>query len=59
MTPENAVYGRCTCGHVWAVVHLPMQLDLAAKAMSRATCPKCGNTKGIKVANRQEVEDAA
>lgn len=58
MKIENAVYGRCKCGHVWAVVYLPLPLAEAAKAMSRATCPMCANKKGIKVANAEEVEAA-
>lgn len=58
MRIENAVYGRCQCSHVWAIVYLPMPLAQAAKVMSRATCPKCGATKDIKVANAEEVEAA-
>ncbi len=38
--------GRCgECDHVWPVCYLPMQLDLAAKAMKSARCPMCGGGK--------------
>jgi len=56
--PRRALHGRCPCGHVWAVVYLPMKLVAAANAMRRATCPSCGNTKDIKVAIGKEVEAA-
>jgi len=61
MKMENAVYGRCgrpSCQHVWPVVYLPMPLTAAAQVMARATCPKCGDTKNIKIANEAEIEAA-
>lgn len=49
--PRTALCGRCSCGHIWPVVYLPMPLAEAAQAMSHATCPMCGNATGIKVAD--------
>lgn len=51
----RALYGRCACSHVWPVVYLPMPLDQAATVMKRASCPKCGSIKGIKIATEGEV----
>lgn len=53
--PRSAIHGRCGCGHVWPVVYLPMPLADAAEAMRRATCPTCGNTRDIKIANDRDV----
>lgn len=37
-------HAKCPeCGHVWAVVKLPMPIDEAARAMLAAFCPACGN----------------
>jgi hypothetical protein len=42
------ISARCQpCGFVWVVVHLPMDVVKAATAMSRATCPRCGETEQL------------
>lgn len=40
---------RCVNGHRWVAVYLPMEAIKAAKAMQRATCPHCGESKKIYV----------
>jgi len=45
---RKAAWALCrheSCGHRWVVVYLPMELTKAAKAMQRATCPMCGDTR--------------
>ncbi|WP_442206325.1 hypothetical protein [Rhizobium sp. YAF28] len=53
---SNALYGKCpACSQVFLVAKLPMPLGKAAKLMKRAACSSCGETKGIKLPNADEV----
>lgn len=53
---KNPLYATCkACLHVWPALYLPMPLQTAATAMSRATCPQCGETKKITVATAAEI----
>lgn len=53
---SNAMYGKCpSCSQVFLVAKLPMPLDKAAKLMKRASCPSCGETKGITLPTADEV----
>ena len=52
----NGLYGRCpSCGHVFLVAKLPMDLTLAARLAQRAGCAMCGETRGIKVATTENL----
>lgn len=43
---HRKIFGRCgACGHVWPILSLPTPIDVAARAMNRATCPECGHTE--------------
>jgi hypothetical protein len=45
---RKAVWALCrheSCAHRWVVAYLPMDMMKAAKAMQRATCPMCGDTR--------------
>lgn len=54
------LYGRCSsCGHVFLVAKLPMEVSKAARLMSRAACAHCGETKGITVSPPPKAEVAA
>ncbi|WP_164783884.1 MULTISPECIES: hypothetical protein [unclassified Mesorhizobium] len=56
---NNTLRGKCVdCGHVWVVAHLPMELSKAAQLAKRAACPKCGATKGIRVATAEDEAQA-
>lgn len=44
--PKNPMWVTCSqCEHRWIGLYLPQPIDIAAKAMKRLTCPKCGCTK--------------
>lgn len=48
----NGLYGKCpSCGHIFIVAKLPMEVSKAAELAFRAACAECGETKGIKVAS--------
>jgi hypothetical protein len=47
-------WAKCTCGHIWPVAYMPMEMMLAAKLMKRATCPACGNAKNIGIAKQDD-----
>ena len=56
----SAIHGKCpSCGHVWLVARLPMELGKAATTTKRASCAECGETKGILIANDADVALAA
>ncbi|RVC47629.1 hypothetical protein EN781_00400 [Mesorhizobium sp. M4A.F.Ca.ET.090.04.2.1] len=42
---ENALRGKCECGFVFVVAHLPMPLNKAAILAKSARCPKCASSK--------------
>lgn len=50
---------KCPCGHVFVVAHLPMPIEMAAKLAMRASCPKCGETKGLRIAPASNVDEAS
>lgn len=53
----NAMFATCAqCKHTWLVIKLPKPIDVACKAMARATCPECGNFKGNFLATAADVE---
>lgn len=53
----NAMFATCAkCSHTWIVIKLPQPVDVACKAMSRNTCPECGNTEGNLMATAADVE---
>jgi hypothetical protein len=56
MTEERKPFwGKCSkCLHCWAIAYLPMELGKAAKLMKAASCPKCGEHKGITVAKQND-----
>ena len=61
MMPDitNAMFATCpNCKHTWRVIRLPQPVDIACKAMARATCPECGNTDGNLVATIDDIEKA-
>lgn len=39
--PRSPQWVRCTCGHQWIGLYLPMLAREAAKVMGRLTCPMC------------------
>jgi len=50
MATQNTLDAKCrveSCGHVWTVAQLPMQLTKVAALAKRAACPKCGDTKPL------------
>lgn len=47
-------WAKCSCGHIWPVCYLPMEMMLAAKVMKRASCPVCGATKEIGIAKQDD-----
>lgn len=53
----NAMFATCVkCRHTWLVIKLPQEMTVACKAMARATCPECGNTKANVLATAADVE---
>jgi hypothetical protein len=46
-------WGKCTCGHIWAVVYLPMEASAAAKLMGTARCTMCAGRK-ISIAKQDD-----
>lgn len=52
---QTPFHGKCAeCGHVWVVLHLPMDIIAAAEAMMRATCPECGCGKVLTAGGGRE-----
>jgi hypothetical protein len=49
MTEERKPFwAKCPkCAHCWAACYTPLPVDTFARLMKRATCPMCGETKGI------------
>lgn len=48
--PRVPSYARCgPCGHRWVYAYVPCPVDVIVRAMKRATCPMCGETKQLYV----------
>jgi hypothetical protein len=49
--------GRCaSCGHVWTVAHLPMELSKLAKLAMAAQCPKGCDAKVMLASPKKEAD---
>ena len=49
-TAQQPVYCRCaTCNTTWIMARIPMPLREFADALTRATCPTCGNNKDVRL----------
>jgi hypothetical protein len=60
MAETNRLWVKCgPCGHVWAALHLPMPLNVAATAMKRTYCPSCAETKKIFLAQEVDIPKEA
>lgn len=54
----NRLWVKCRpCGHVWAALHLPMEMTKAARCMKRIYCPACGETKQIFTADAGDIPE--
>lgn len=58
MTDRKPLHVKCEdCKHVWVLLYLPMELDRAARVMSGAHCPQCGD-KMIVLATEHDIDVA-
>lgn len=61
MSDKRPLWVKCgDCSHVWVAVWLPMEMNKAARLMSRVSCPNCAApTKRVFVASAADIPSAA